>query len=794
LERLEDRHLLAVGPWYELTELSATSDFQPGDGGGGVAVSADTVVIGARKADNTINGTTTTNSGKVYIYGRNDAGTLSDLGDNSWFIKQELVPEDLSDGDYFGHAVAMDGDTLVVGAFHPTDICCPNTELGDGYGVAYVYRRNVTTDFWELEQKLTPDSYGGLNDRFGWSVDIEGDIIAVGARSYDDVANGLVDQGAVYVFRFDGSGWLQEPQPLVGSADGDNFGYDVDVSQGEIVVSAPYADRDAQAVDSGAVYIFSEDGSGAWSEPKIVYADDSASGDLFGASVAKVGDDLLVGATRVDIDGVFDAGAAYLFSRQNEQWLQSEKLQASDGPSADERVGRSVDMTEDTMVIGSYNGGEGYVFERTAANEWQQSDIISISDPTKDEGFRQIAITDTMIVNSLDSHDHNGLGSGLAHIFVKDATRDRQAYFSNDTPITLNDGKPNKAAVTTSELTIEDSGTILDIDVRVDIRQFRVSDLSVELVAPDGTTVALFPNLADSGSNFTFTFFDDDADQDITAGSAPFTGSFRPIESLSNFNGLEVNGTWQLRISDNENRSIGELNEWLIVAKYEIPQPSFSIDDVSVTEGDSGTTTAQFTVTRTGDVSATASVDVATADGSATIADNDYVAVQPMTIYFAPGQSQATVDITINGDTIDESDETFVVNLSNASAGTLISDGQGVGTILNDDAQVASTMFVDAINFQSRKGNKEWRAIFEVRDEFGAAVVGASITVTFAGQTYSGQTDGNGQLRTDWLRLSSGSYEAEVTDLVLLDYNWEQTLGWPGDSDDDGLPDRLLTI
>ena len=234
LERLEDRRLLAATPWYELTELSASSGFQPGDGGGGVAVSADTVVIGARKADNTINGTTTTNSGKVYIYGRNDAGTPSDLGDDSWFIKQELVPEDLSDGDYFGHAVAMDGDKLVVGAFHPTEICCPNTELGDGFGVAYVYRRIVTenSDSWELEQKLTPGSDGGQNDRFGWSVDIEGDIIAIGARSYDD--NGLVDRGAVYVFRFDGNQW-QDPQRLVGSADGDNFGYDVDVAEGQIV-------------------------------------------------------------------------------------------------------------------------------------------------------------------------------------------------------------------------------------------------------------------------------------------------------------------------------------------------------------------------------------------------------------------------------------------------------------------------------------------------------------------------------------------------------------------------------
>ena len=234
-------------------------------------------------------------------------------------------------------------------------------------------------------------------------------------------------------------------------------------------ISAPYADRNAQTVDSGAVYIFSEDAAGAFTDPKIVYADDSATGDLFGASVAKVGGALLVGATRVDVGTVVDAGAAYLFMRQDSQWIQDRKLTASDGAETDERVGRSVGMTTDTMVIGSYHGGEGYVLERNGSDEWEETAIVSVSDPTKDEGFREIAVTDGMIVNSLDSHDHNGSNSGAAYVIVKDFTRARQAYASSDTPISLKDAKGPNAGITTSEITIADSGRIEDIDVRLNI-------------------------------------------------------------------------------------------------------------------------------------------------------------------------------------------------------------------------------------------------------------------------------------------------------------------------------------
>jgi Ca2+-binding RTX toxin-like protein len=116
------------------------------------------------------------------------------------------------------------------------------------------------------------------------------------------------------------------------------------------------------------------------------------------------------------------------------------------------------------------------------------------------------------------------------------------------------------------------------------------------------------------------------------------------------------------------------------------PPPSggtVSVSDASISEGNSGTTAATFTVTRSGGTAAF-DVNYSTSDGTATVADNDYVGATN-TLHFAANQNTATISITINGDTKVEANETFNVNLSNPTNGATISDGLGVGTIANDD-------------------------------------------------------------------------------------------------------------
>ncbi len=113
--------------------------------------------------------------------------------------------------------------------------------------------------------------------------------------------------------------------------------------------------------------------------------------------------------------------------------------------------------------------------------------------------------------------------------------------------------------------------------------------------------------------------------------------------------------------------------------------PSLSINDVSVNEGDSGTTDAVFTIS----LSAPAPLggvafDIATADGTATVGDDDYVPLAITGMFIPDGQSSVTFTVQVNGDTQVETDETFLVNVTNVVNAT-VADGQGVGTILNDD-------------------------------------------------------------------------------------------------------------
>jgi len=110
---------------------------------------------------------------------------------------------------------------------------------------------------------------------------------------------------------------------------------------------------------------------------------------------------------------------------------------------------------------------------------------------------------------------------------------------------------------------------------------------------------------------------------------------------------------------------------------------SISINDVSISEGNSGTKLETFTVTRSGGTAAF-DVNFATSNGTATVADSDYVAASN-TLHFGANQNTQTISVTINGDTKAEADETFNVNLANPTNGATISDGQGLGTIVNDD-------------------------------------------------------------------------------------------------------------
>src|SRR6185503_11046923 len=113
--------------------------------------------------------------------------------------------------------------------------------------------------------------------------------------------------------------------------------------------------------------------------------------------------------------------------------------------------------------------------------------------------------------------------------------------------------------------------------------------------------------------------------------------------------------------------------------------PMLSLTDVTVTEGISGTTNAVFTVSLSAPSALPVTVNYATADGTAG-AGSDYASTNGL-LSFAPGTTNQTITVRVNGDLLNEADETFFVTLSNPTNAT-IADGQGVGTINNDDPLV----------------------------------------------------------------------------------------------------------
>lgn len=232
-----------------------------------------------------------------------------------------------------------------------------------------------------------------------------------------------------------------------------------------------------------------------------------------------------------------------------------------------------------------------------------------------------------------------------------------------------------------STLTIDQDILVGDINVRLNIEHESVGELRLTLVSPNGTNIQL-AQFRGLGANFENTVFDDEADTAIGEGSAPFAGSYRPEQPLSVLDELSSAGTWTLQV-ENWGFELGTLDAWSLIVTPDVSPPRAAIGDVRVAEGNNGTSEAQFTVTLSKPYELPVAIAFDTADGTAT-AGSDYQAVSG-TLNFAPGETTKTISVPILGDLLDESDETFVVNLSNPLNATLIDD-QAVGTIANDEA------------------------------------------------------------------------------------------------------------
>ncbi len=322
-------------------------------------------------------------SGAVYVYRR--AGGV-------WSQEAYLKASHPDNEDFFGIDVDLSGDTLVIGASGEGSASThgnedPANNGAPDSGAVYVYRRVDTT--WELEAYLkSPNTQ--IDDNFGHSVAVVGDVLAAGAVGEDSDADGpngdssdnsASTSGAVYIYRRSGTVWSLDSYLKASNSDAnDEFGFSISMFGNRLAVGAIGESSDATGVggdqdsngasSSGAVYIFRYTGT-AWTQEAYIKASNTDAGDQFGRSVSLSDDALAVGAfgeasaaPGVGSDQADNnapgSGAAYVFRRTGAAWAQSSYIKSSN-PNENDNFGFNVALSDDTLVVGA-------VGESSAAN------------------------------------------------------------------------------------------------------------------------------------------------------------------------------------------------------------------------------------------------------------------------------------------------------------------------------------------------------------------------------------------------------------------------------------------
>ena len=273
---------------------------------------------------------------------------------------------------------------------------------------------------------------------FGRDVAIEGAVAVVGAPGYDPVFRTL-DYGAAYVYRYDGDAWVEKqkltkPQPQLS----DQFGravalVEVEDSGGSSMgVLVGMSNDEGLDSGAGAVYVYLQDGSG-WMHVSTVVASDGAGGDNFGYALAGDfdsdgsvdGADFVVGAPRHNLTGFNREGAAYLYRLDNEAWVETAKLTASDaGLSAG--FGTSVAMSGGRVLVGApgdsppdvgQNAGAAYIFEYDGT-DWVETTKLTASDAAGQAAFGGAVDLDGdhALIGARLAKESGG-GTGAAYVF-----------------------------------------------------------------------------------------------------------------------------------------------------------------------------------------------------------------------------------------------------------------------------------------------------------------------------------------------------------------------------------------
>jgi len=292
---------------------------------------------------------------------------------------------DLAGGELSGTAVAISNTTAVVGA--PAE--------DSGAGAVYVFIKDGGV--WSLQQRITASDAAepdGASGRFGASVSIQGDTLAVGAPGYE------LSRGAVYVYARNGTAWGDEAIIQGAQTDaGDQFGHSVSIDVSTLAIGAPF-EQVASKAELGATYAFVRIDSTWELQQRIVELRGNArAGDHIGWSVALSGNTILSGAPDDDFGNKVNRGSIWVYVRNGSIWSRQARL--NPGGQAGDRAGSAVALFSNVAVIGAdghrvgANEGQGiaYTYTRTGTNWSKTADLIADDGAAGDRFGSSVAIS-----------------------------------------------------------------------------------------------------------------------------------------------------------------------------------------------------------------------------------------------------------------------------------------------------------------------------------------------------------------------------------------------------------------
>jgi hypothetical protein len=572
--------------WYQEAYIKAVNNGAGDNFGASLSLSGDTLAVGAFLEDSNL--TTITNgesagsdnskadSGGVYVYKRSG---------KAW-IQETFIKAGNSDlNDKFGENISLDGNTLAVGVKWEDSnvraitngVGVTENNLSADSGAVYVYKRTGAN--W-IQEAYIKSLNSDFDDRFGASVSISGDTLAVGAvhessnlltitnsNTFFSSNNDRNASGAVYIYKRSGTTWVQEAYLKADNARTfDNFGRSLSLSGDTLAVFS--FDDSAQTTittsgnagttsnESGAVYIFKRTGSN-WVQEAFIKASNNGADDIFGLMLSVNDDTLVVSAinednSRTDItngniaildnNSASNSGAVYVYKRSGGVWTRDAYIKSANN-RAGNLFGYSVNVSGNTLVVGAPNESSnqtvitnGTTASINTSNSYSGAVYIYKRSLM---GWIQEAYVKAVNNNSLD---YNGDGFGIS------------LSLSGDTVAVGATGESSNQSIITN-------GTSASIDVtssasgavyvyRNLFRLFEVTNLKG--IANSNSITLSWPNAGGSAIGYTYAYQSGaTAPIDCLAGTSLNVGNVNSVVIA----GLASSSTYSFRVCANQDSS-----------------------------------------------------------------------------------------------------------------------------------------------------------------------------------------------------------------------------------------------